>query len=154
MTPSAATESTVLFICTGNYYRSRFSEALFNHLARRDGSPWRAFSRGVAIDLAPPGLSPFTRTALLARGIALDLTTPDRVALTDTDLAQATHRVALKEAEHRNYIRRDFPTWDAQVEYWHFHDLDCATAEEMLPTLATHVTAFYERLVGREGGRT
>ncbi|MGM4967020.1 hypothetical protein AB7714_26215 [Tardiphaga sp. 1201_B9_N1_1] len=28
---------TVLFLCTGNYYRSRYAEELFNHLARRAG---------------------------------------------------------------------------------------------------------------------
>ena len=26
-------EKTVLFLCTGNYYRSRFAEELFNHEA-------------------------------------------------------------------------------------------------------------------------
>jgi protein-tyrosine phosphatase len=36
----------VLFLCTGNYYRSRYAEELFNHLARAEGIGWRAFSRG------------------------------------------------------------------------------------------------------------
>jgi protein-tyrosine-phosphatase len=34
----------VLFLCTGNYYRSRYAEELFNHLARAEGLGWRAFS--------------------------------------------------------------------------------------------------------------
>ena len=36
---------TVLFLCTGNYYRSRFAEELFNHRAARDGLSWVAQSR-------------------------------------------------------------------------------------------------------------
>jgi len=37
---------TVLFLCTGNYYRSRHAEAVFNHHAERLGLGWRAVSRG------------------------------------------------------------------------------------------------------------
>ena len=36
----------VLFLCTGNYYRSRFAESLFNSVAGKMGLPWRASSRG------------------------------------------------------------------------------------------------------------
>lgn len=136
----------VLFICTGNYYRSRFSEAWFNHLAVRDGSPWRAFSRGLHIDWAPPGLSPHTHAYLQARGVPLTHTTPDRHALTVADLERATHAVALKEAEHRVYMQTQFPAWADRITYWHFHDLDVDTAEVMLPTLERHVTEFYQQL--------
>ena len=40
---------TVLFLCTGNYYRSRFAAILFNHLARERSLPWSASSRGLKI---------------------------------------------------------------------------------------------------------
>lgn len=140
----------VLFICTGNYYRSRFSEALFNHLAQQNRSVWRAFSRGVDIDLAPPGLSPYTHDFLTERRIPLNLTTAERSPLTTADLERADRRIALKEAEHRAYLERDFPTWADRVEFWHFHDLDVATAHEMLPTLEKHVTAFYHAVTATD----
>ncbi len=146
VSPPTSDPPLVLFICTGNYYRSRFAEALFNHLAEQAGSRWRAISRGVAIGLAPPGLSPFTRDWLQRNGIDLRHTTPERVALTVADLERATHRVALKEAEHRAYIRRNFPSWDDRITYWHFHDLDVLTAEELLPSLERHVTAYFQEL--------
>jgi protein-tyrosine phosphatase len=44
------TERTVRFLCTGNYYRSRFAEALFISVAVRMGLPWRASSRGLALE--------------------------------------------------------------------------------------------------------
>jgi protein-tyrosine-phosphatase len=40
----------VLFLCTGNYYRSRFAEGLFNHLASQLRLGWRADSCGLALD--------------------------------------------------------------------------------------------------------
>ena len=39
---------TVLFICTANYYRSRFSEYLFNAWAEENGLRWRAGSRRIS----------------------------------------------------------------------------------------------------------
>ena len=43
-------ENTVLFLCTGNYYRSRFAEVLFNSVDGKMGLPWRASSRGLALE--------------------------------------------------------------------------------------------------------
>ena len=43
-----STPKRVLFLCTGNYYRSRFAEILFNQLAPTRGLNWRADSRGLA----------------------------------------------------------------------------------------------------------
>jgi protein-tyrosine phosphatase len=43
----------VLFLCTGNYYRSRYAEELFNHIARAEGLGWRAFSCGAADQAFP-----------------------------------------------------------------------------------------------------
>src|SRR6266446_4485609 len=44
------TVHTVLFLCTGNFYRSRFAEIYFNWLAPREKLLWRADSRGLALD--------------------------------------------------------------------------------------------------------
>jgi len=52
----------VLFLCSANYYRSRFAEYLFNWLAPQRGLLWRAESRGLEVDrwgdLGP--ISPYT----------------------------------------------------------------------------------------------
>src|SRR5207249_1727138 len=51
-TPGFFSMPSILFVCTGNFYRSRFAEAVFNHYAKQRQSPWRAFSRGLAVHLA------------------------------------------------------------------------------------------------------
>ena len=51
-------EKTVLFLCTGNYYRSRFAEVLFNSAAGRMGLPWRALSRGLAVERGVNNVGP------------------------------------------------------------------------------------------------
>ena len=48
----------VLFICTGNYYRSRFAEILFNSIAREAGAAAKvcgAGGGGVVLVWAVPG---------------------------------------------------------------------------------------------------
>jgi protein-tyrosine phosphatase len=63
----------VLFLCTGNYYRSRYAEEIFNHQAGLEGLGWHAFSRAVAENLFPENvgpMSPYTLNALQAKGIA------------------------------------------------------------------------------------
>ena len=59
-------EKTVLFLCTGNYYRSRFAEALFNSVAGKMGLPWRATSRGLALERGVNNVGPMAASAIRA----------------------------------------------------------------------------------------
>ena len=56
----------VLFLCTGNYYRSRFAEALFNSVAGKMGLPWRATSRGLALERGVHNVGPMAVAAVNA----------------------------------------------------------------------------------------
>jgi protein-tyrosine phosphatase len=53
-----ANVKTVLFLRTGNYYRSRFAEELFNHEAERASLPWIAQSRGLALERGANNVGP------------------------------------------------------------------------------------------------
>src|SRR5260221_14621403 len=61
-------EKTALFLCTGNYYRSRFAEVLFNSVAGKMGLPWRASSRGLALERGVNNGRPMAAAAVKARG--------------------------------------------------------------------------------------
>jgi protein-tyrosine phosphatase len=141
----------LLFICTGNYYRSRFAEAVFNYQAAKHNLNWQAFSRGLATHLAPDdGLSIYAHNALLNRGIPIHFTAADKASLTESDLRRATRRIALLESEHRPYIRSLFPEWEDEIEYWHAQDLDVAQADEVLPVIEAQVITLVRQLASKD----
>lgn len=136
----------VLFICSGNFYRSRFAEAVFNHHATQRQLPVRAFSRGLATHLVQGEgeISLYTRFALAARGIAIHHTASHPVQLTRADLERAHRTIAVKEAEHRPLMQRLFPDWENRIEYWAVHDLDAAAPDVSIPLLEQRVLAVLE----------
>ena len=116
----------VLFLCTGNYYRSRYAEEVFNYIAKVEGLAWRAFSRGVAERGSPENVGPMSRfalEALQAKAIVSEgmARYPQPCSLADFDLAQLV--IALKEAEHRPYIEGRFPEVAGRVTYWNVDDI-------------------------------
>ncbi len=143
----------ILFLCSGNYYRSRFSEAFFNFHAEKRGLKARSFSRGLATHLVadfPDLLSPHTVEALAARRIPETNTGPRPVQVANTDLATASRIIALKEAEHRAMLTELHPGWEDRVEYWHVHDIDFAHPSAALPEIETLVGALLDEVSARE----
>jgi protein-tyrosine phosphatase len=126
----------VLFVCTGNFYRSRFAEAVFNFTAEKRGMVWRAFSRGLAIHIAPEGpLSEDAIRGLAERGICQDHTAPCKAPATEADFAGASVIVAMHELEHRPLLHEKFPAWEDRTRYWHVpdvHDMDPGAAMRLM----------------------
>jgi len=140
---------TVLFLCTGNYYRSRFAEELFNFLAPQHLPDWTATSRALAIELGIYNHGPMSihaRQALAERGIPLPEPIRPPLQVSEEDLAGAQRIVALKEAEHRPYLTQRYPAWPDRVEYWHIHDLDESTPAEALSEIADKVVELMKEL--------
>ncbi len=140
---------TVLFLCTGNYYRSRHAEVVFDHHAKAAGLPWRAASRGLAIEWGVNNHGPMSRATaarLKALGIPHEMYVRMPQAVTEADFAAAHLVVALKEAEHRPLMSERFPHLVDRVEYWSVHDLDAATPEQALPEIEEQVRALIARL--------
>ncbi len=144
--------SRVLFLCSGNYYRSRFAEAWFNHHAPRRGLDWLASSRGFRLSPKNEGpISRYARAGLHERGIALaEPVRFPRVAQID-DLAASQLIVALKEAEHRPLMRLHFADWVERVEYWRIHDIDFAAPEVALAELEAALEQLLVRLAATAG---
>jgi protein-tyrosine phosphatase len=119
-------QQTVLFLCTGNYYRSRFAEILFNSVAARRGLLWRATSRGLALERGVNNVGPMEVSAVKALE-ALSIRAPEETtrfplqAIVD-DLERADWVIALQETEHRPLLHERFPGWAEKVEYWDVND--------------------------------
>jgi protein-tyrosine phosphatase len=139
----------VLFLCTGNYYRSRYAEELFNHLAKGEGLGWRAFSCGASDKSFPENVGPmsrFAREALAAKGIEPEggLRDPRSCSLADFD--QAGLVVALKEAEHRPLIERRFARVADRITYWHVDDIEFVDPSIALAQIDNHVSELISTL--------
>jgi len=123
LSASGDTLRRVLFICTGNFYRSRFAEAVFNHHAEMRQIPWKAFSRGLAVHLVEGHLSEFTSEALNTRKIELRHTGSGRIQLSAEDLLQSNYRIAMDRSEHLQMMLSQFPAWADQIDYWDVSDI-------------------------------
>ena len=140
---------TVLFICTANYYRSRFCEHWFNHLATQQHRDCVATSRAVALELGAENVGPISPLAIQGlrdRGVQLpdQFRTPQQ--LTTTDLQSATHVIVLDADEHRPHMATKFPDWADRVTYWSVGDLHVATPALALATAEREVRALIDRL--------
>ena len=141
---------TVLFPCTGNYYRSRFAEELFNHHALRAGLSWVATSRALAIELGINNvgtLSPFALEALEKRGLVAKYGERPPRQCAVVDLQSADLIVALMDSEHRPLIRERFRGWEDRVEYWQVGDVEVTQPDVALGSIETEIAALIEKLV-------
>jgi protein-tyrosine phosphatase len=140
-------EKTVLFLCTGNYFRSRFAEVLFNSVAGKMGLPWRASSRGLALERGVHNVGPMAAEAvqaLEALGVrAAEAVTRLPAQVTTADLEGAAVIVALKRAEHLPLLRERFPPWAERAEFWHIDD-----APGVLGLIEPEVMGLVARILG------
>ncbi len=115
---------TILFVCSGNYYRSRFAEALFSYRAAGLGLNWRAVSRGLAIHRVRKRgkLSAFTIAALAVRGIPRRFTSKHPVALRRLDLKRASLVVAMNEGEHCPLLQEHSVSVRRKLICWQVED--------------------------------
>src|SRR5947209_14085616 len=140
-------EKMILFLCTGNYYRSRFAEVLFNSVAGRMRLPWRASSRGLALERGVNNIGPMAASAIKALE-AMGVCAGDECArapaqVTADDLERADRVVALKRDEHLPLLQERFPAWAEKVEFWHVDD-----APEALALIEREVLGLVARILG------
>lgn len=118
----------ILFLCTANYYRSRFAELYCNHLAELWGLGVRADSAGLEMakwrDFNPGDLSEYTLETLktLGASVAHPPRAPQQFELRMMD--GGAREIALCAREHRPMVVRDFPAALERIEFWTVEDVE------------------------------
>ena len=142
----------VHFLCTGNYYRSRYAEELFNHLAHARGLEWRAFSRGAAQRGSPDNVGPMSRLAidaLGAKGITPEGSMRYPRSCSLVNFEEASLVIALNESEHRPLIKARFPKLASRVIYWHVDDIELVRPSIALRIIDDNISDLVTKLIIR-----
>jgi len=145
-----AKQKTILFLCTGNYYRSRFAEVLFVSTARKFGLPWSASSRGLVLERGVNNVGPMATAAIKALE-AMGIRDAERYGrlpaqVMSEELEAADLIIALKHAEHLPLLQERFPAFAEKVEFWHVDD-----APEALARIESKIMELMARLMGGGG---
>lgn len=141
------TSQNILFICTGNYYRSRFAEILFTYHCKDSHPELKAFSRGLKLWSGNEGpLSKHTRAYMEMKQIDIADYMRMPVSLTLQDLRSATRIIALDRQEHKVLMQDQFPDWAEKIEYWGFEDDYIKDPKLVLPALEKQVDQLVEEL--------
>jgi protein-tyrosine phosphatase len=139
----------ILFICTGNYYRSRYAELFFNKLAAELGIKWKANSRGLEANAGrnTGPISIFALERLTQHGISPGNPVRFPMQLEEKDLQEAGLIIAINRVEHQPMMERLFPAWANRVTYWDIADLNITKAEDALSAIEKKIEKIVTDLV-------
>ena len=124
----------ILFVCTANIFRSRFSEEVYNHLTKERNLPTQAFSAGLMVgqytlrkiyypaldQLQKFNISPLRKDELSVHINNLDLSEYDKVICMDED-------------EHRPMVESNPRLKKLDIEYWNIVDEPEVSSHISLP---------------------
>jgi protein-tyrosine phosphatase len=120
----------VLFVCSGNYYRSRLAEILFNDAADKVGLEWEAESRGLLKTGELKGMSEHAAVYLRNHDLGhLAIEPRDPLLLDVEDITAFDLIVGLCREEHEPIINKRYLSLArammraGRLRYWRIYDI-------------------------------
>ena len=124
----------VLFVCTANIFRSRFSEEVYNHLVSQKNIPSKAFSAGLKVGVY--------RTRKIYRKALEQLDHLDikpirknelSVHVDDLSLSDFNVIICMDEKEHKPMVKVNQKLKYIDVKYWNIVDEPKVSSDISLP---------------------
>lgn len=141
----------ILFVCTGNYYRSRFAEEYFNHLADKHQLNWEASSKGLSQNMPslnnPGSISVHTLEALKERNIKGRHVSMYPRPLEKADFTKYDRIIAMSKDEHRPMLEARFLAHHAKVEYFEVGDLPLEKPKDAIHKIDALVAELVKQLI-------
>jgi protein-tyrosine phosphatase len=124
----------ILFVCTANIYRSRFSEEVFNYFAIKNNLSTRAFSAGLMVGsyktrkIYKPALDELDR-------LNIDPIRAEEFSIhvDDIDLENYNMIICMDEKEHKPMVESNSNVKEMNIIYWNIVDEPLASSNISLP---------------------
>jgi len=137
----------VLFVCTANIFRSRFSEEVYNHFAGKLNIPSKAFSAGLKVgeyvtrSIYRPALE-----QLKYFDIKPKRKDELSVHVNDLDLKVYHKIICMDEKEHRPMVEINDQLSRVNVDYWNIVDEPMVSSQISLPLCYEKVKTLVEEV--------
>ena len=124
----------VLFVCTANIFRSRFSEEVYNHFAKKLNIPSEAFSAGLRVGeyttrkIYTPALQQL-KNYNIKPSRKDDLS----IHINDLDLNVYDMIICMDEVEHRPMVEMNDQLNKINIDYWNIVDEPMVSSKVSLP---------------------
>ena len=145
-----ATHKKILFLCTGNYYRSRFAEEYFNHLIELKGIKWRASSKGLSKNMPSPNnpgpISVHALEAIKERHIQSNNLSRYPQPIDNDDFISYHKIIALSKEEHEPMLKERFEQHLEKITYFEVGDLPLEAPKSAMHKISLLVEKLVEEL--------
>ncbi|MFH5832421.1 low molecular weight phosphatase family protein [Halalkalibaculum sp. DA3122] len=135
--------NSVLFVCTGNYYRSRMAEELFNFWAPVTDLSWEAHSAGLREDMSKsPNEGPISKHAvrmLAQNGFPVSSSKRYPRSIEKEELEVHNVVICLHRTEHEPMIQKRFPKNNSEILFWEVPDIQYMEPEEAFSRIKRQV---------------
>ena len=136
----------VLFICTGNFFRSRYAEAHFNCMCDWNKCSHYAVSAGVTIDPQIGPISTYSLYRMVERGIDAKFASPHAKRLYKGDIEEADIALCMYEKEHKPMMKLFFEDIENKIVYFNIPDINENSPNKSLDMVETEVNNLFNTI--------